>query len=146
LEARLRADPRLAAALVSEVARLDPPIQNTRRFVAQPTSVAGVALQAGDTILLLLAAAGRDGHANPHAYPQPDTLVLERPRRPLPGFGHGRHACPGQDLAMGIAATAIQHLLAQPAGLDRAALGWVYRPSVNARLPEFFATTSKGQP
>jgi cytochrome P450 len=142
LEARLRADPRLAAALVNDVARFDPPIQNTRRFVAQPTSVAGVALQPGDTILLLLAAAGRDGYANP----QPDVLVLERPRRPLPGFGHGRHACPGQALATVIAATAIQHLLALPAGLDRAALGWVYRPSVNARLPEFFATTSKGQP
>jgi cytochrome P450 len=142
LEARLRADLRLACALVNEVARYDPPIQNTRRFVAQATSVAGVALQPGDAILLLLAAAGRDGQA----YPQPDALVLERPDRPLPGFGHGRHACPGQDLATVIAATAIQQLLALPAGFDASALAWVYRPSANARLPEFFTKTAKGQP
>jgi cytochrome P450 len=142
LEARLRADPRLACALVNEVARCDPPIQNTRRFVAQATKVAGVALQPGDTILMLLAAAGRDDVA----YPQPDSLVLERPRLALPGFGHGRHACPGQALATVIAATAIQHLLALPDGFDAAALAWAYRPSANARLPEFFTKTAKGQP
>jgi cytochrome P450 len=133
LEARLRADPSLARALVNDVARRDPPIQYTRRFVTQATSVAGVALQPGDTILLLLAAAGRDADINPHA-------------KALPGFGHGRHACPGQDLAMVIAATAIQHLLALPAGFDAAALGWGYRPSANARLPEFFTKPAKGQP
>lgn len=142
LAARLRSDPGLAEALVVEVARLDPPIQNTRRFVAQATSVAGVALQPGDTILLLLAAAGRDEQV----HPQPDALVLERARRPLPGFGHGRHACPGPALATSIAATAIRHLLAMPAGFDPAAFGWLYRPSANARLPEFFNSAEKRQP
>lgn len=142
LEARLRADPRLAAALVHEVARFDPPVQNTRRFVAQATSVAGVALQPGDTILLLLAAAGRDEQANPN----PDAFLLERPGRQLLGFGHGRHACPGQDLARAIATTAMQHLLALPVALDQAALRWVYRPSANARLPQFFNSASKEQP
>jgi cytochrome P450 len=142
LEARLRDDPQLAGALVQEVARFDPPIQNTRRFVAQPISVAGVALQAGDTILLLLAAAGRDAHANP----DPDAFLLERPQRRLPGFGHGRHACPGQALATLIATTAIQHLLALPLRLDQAALDWTLRPSANARLPQFFTTTPKGSP
>ncbi|MEC5217170.1 cytochrome P450 [Actimicrobium sp. GrIS 1.19] len=142
LEAQLRDDPQLAGALVQEVARFDPPIQNTRRFVAQPTIVAGVALQPGDTILLLLAAAGRDAHANP----DPDVFVLERPQRRLPGFGHGPHACPGQALATRIATTAIQHLLALPVRLDRAALDWTLRPSANARLPQFFTTTPKGSP
>lgn len=138
LQARLRADPRLAAALVHEVARFDPPVQNTRRFVAHPTSVAGVPLQPGDTILLLLAAAARDEQA--HA--QPDVLRLERP---LLAFGHGRHACPGQTLAMLIATTAIQHLVSLPRALDADVLGWTYRPSANGRLPEFF-TLSKEQP
>jgi cytochrome P450 len=141
LQARLRADPRLAAALVHEVARFDPPVQNTRRFVAQATSVAGVALQPGDTILLLLAAAGRDEQA----HSQPDVFLLERPERRLLGFGHGRHACPGQELAMLIATTAIQHLLALPLALDPATLGWTYRSSPNGRLPQFFTSPSKEQ-
>jgi cytochrome P450 len=142
LQARLRADPRLAAALVREVARFDPPVQNTRRFVAQATSVAGVALQPGDTILLLLAAAGRDEQA----HSQPDVFLLARPERRLLGFGHGRHACPGQELAMLIATTAIRHLLARPLALDPATLGWTYRSSLNGRLPQFFTSPSKEQP
>lgn len=137
LQARLRADPRLAAAFVHEVARFDPPVQNTRRFVAQATSVAGVALQPGDTILLLLAAAGRDEQA----HSQPDVFLLERPERRLLGFGHGRHACPGQELAMLISTTAIQHLLSLLR--DPATLGWTYRSSPNGRLPQFFTSPSK---
>ena len=142
LQAHLRADPRLAAALVHEVARFDPPVQNTRRFVAQATSVGGVALQPGDTILLLLAAAGRDEQA----HSQPDVFLLDRPERRLLGFGHGRHACPGQELSMLIATTAIQHLLSLPLALDPATLGWTYRPSLNGRLPKFFTFPSKEIP
>ncbi|SEO52481.1 Cytochrome P450 [Duganella sp. CF517] len=141
LQQRLRAAPGLATALVREVARFDPPVQNTRRFVARATSVAGVALQPGDVVLLVLAAAGRDERV--HA--QPDSLVLEREDRPLPGFGHGRHACPGHGLAFVIAATAIRHLLERPVALGRAELGWAYRPSANGRLPEFFNVGSEGR-
>ena len=139
LERRMRAEPWLAAALVREVARFDPPVQNTRRFVAQATDVAGVTLQPGDAVLLLLAAAGRD--ENVHT--RPDTFLLERPDRPLAGFGHGRHACPGQDLAFVIATVAVRHLLALPVALGRAGLGWDYRRSANARLPEFFGVGSE---
>lgn len=115
LQARLRSDPRQAAALVRQVARDDPSVQNTRRFVTQATSIGGATLQAGDAILLKFAAAGECG------------------------FGHGRHACPGQELAYTIATGALQHLLAlaQPLALD-----WTYKPSANARLPLF---TTKGQ-
>lgn len=141
LERRLRAEPGLAAALVREVARFDPPVQNTRRFVAQATCVAGVTLQPGDVVLLSLAAAGRDERV--HA--QPDVLMLEREKRPLFCFGHGRHACPGQSLALVIATAALQYLLARPVALGQAGLGWTYRPSANARLPEFFHVGSEGQ-
>lgn len=141
LERRLRAEPGLAAALVREVASFDPPVQNTRRFVAQATSVAGVALQPGDVVLLLLAAAGRDERV----HTQPDVLMLEREERPLAGFGHGRHACPGQSLALVIATAALQYLLARPVALGQARLGWTYRPSANARLPDFFNAGSEGR-
>ncbi len=139
LQQRLRADPSLTAAFVSEVARFDPPVQNTRRFVAQATSVAGVALQPGDVILLLLGATARDEGANPRA----DQFILEREERKLAGFGGGRHMCPGQAIALAIATGAVRHLLTLPLPLDAATLSWTYAPSANARLPRF---TTKGQP
>lgn len=135
LQQRLRADPALAASLVRETARFDPPVQNTRRFVAQATTVGGVRLEPGAVILLLLGAAGRDERA----YAQANDFVLDRPEHALPGFGHGRHACPGQALARTIAAAVLEHLLSLPNGLDPAMLQWTYRPSVNGRLPLFNA-------
>ncbi len=139
LQERVRAEPTLGPALVAEVARFDPPVQNTRRFVTEATSIAGVELRAGDVIVLLLAAAGRDGQV--HA--QPDRFLLERPRLPLAGFGHGRHACPGQQLATQIATTAIEYLLALPCALDPNMLAWTYRPSANGRLPQFESFPTK---
>jgi len=84
-------------------------------------------------ILLLLGAAGRDEQA----FAQANDFVLDRPEQALPGFGHGRHACPGQDLARTIAAAALEYLLSLPNALDPAMLQWTYRPSVNGRLPLF---------
>lgn len=131
LQAELRRDRSQVEELVREVARFDPPVQNTRRFVAHACSIGGVALAAGDTILLLLAAAGRD----PAMHPQPDELLLARAQPALPAFGHGRHACPGQQLALTIAARAVDYILTVPGALD--ALNWTYRDSPNARLPVF---------
>lgn len=108
-----------ARALVSEVARLDPPVQNTRRFVAEPALIGGVQVEPGQVILLLLAAASRDARAEGRLF----------------GFGHGLHACPGQQLAETIAAAALDCLSAVPS------VTWRYRPSVNARIPEFFEVT-----
>lgn len=95
-------------ALLRGDAHAESPILNTRRFVSEDAVIAGVLMKAGDAILVLL------GDAR---------------------FGQGRHACPGQQLASTIAATALRHV---PGRLDPALLGWTYRPSANARLPEFF--------
>ncbi len=103
-------------ALVEEVARRDPSVHNTRRFVAAPTHLAAIALAPGDALLLVLAS----GEADPL------------------GFGHGPHACPGRDLALILATAALQAMLS--GGLDTADLqrrGWHYRPSVNLRIPVF---------
>lgn len=142
MQERLRAGPYLVPAFASEVARFDAPVQNTRRFVAQATTVAGVTQKRGDVIVLVLGAAGRDLRADPQA----DVFLLERLQRKLTGFGHARHACPGQDIAFTIGTAAVQHLIAllhPPSAQD---LGWTYAPSVNARLPQFFNLPLKGQP
>lgn len=108
--------PNDAASLVHEVARSDPPVQNTRRFVVEEANIGGVHVKKGQVILLLLAAASRD--------PRAGGLVF--------GFGHGVHACPGQALAEAIAIAAVKSLRDVPR------IQWRYRPSVNARIPEFF--------
>ncbi|CAN7550311.1 cytochrome P450 [Pseudoduganella sp. LjRoot289] len=113
-----------AAALVQGVMRDDPPIQNTRRYTAQAIDIDGVKIEAGQAILVLLAAA----RCGPSAHGKSQDAPL--------GFGHGMHACPGQALAQTIAAAAIEVLLRNGAP---AALAWCYRPSVNARIPEFIA-------
>ncbi|MDM0028642.1 cytochrome P450 [Variovorax saccharolyticus] len=124
----------LLPALVAEVARHDPAVHNTRRFVVEATGVAGQALAPGDALLLVLAAANRDPALNP----APATFELMRAERRCLGFGHGSHGCPGQALALSLAAAGLQALLAS--GLDTEALlqrGWHYRPSVNVRIPVF---------
>ncbi|HEY0584912.1 MAG TPA: cytochrome P450 [Pseudoduganella sp.] len=97
-----------ASALVAQVMETDPPIINTRRFAAERCVVGGVTVEAGQAILVMLGEAKR-------------------------GFGHGRHACPGQQLAQQIAAGCIEALRSKP--LPH--LTWTYRASVNARIPEF---------
>jgi len=56
-------DPALADSidsLVARVARLDPPVQNTRRFMAADAVLCGQPVRAGDAVLVLLAAAAQD--------------------------------------------------------------------------------------
>ncbi|MFZ6757554.1 cytochrome P450 [Undibacterium sp. Ji50W] len=118
--------------LVAEVARHDAPVQNTRRFVTQACEIAGQALQAGEVIVVLLAAANRDESANPDA----DSLQLDRPNRKVFSFGHARHACPGQAIAEQTSASSLRHLLTS-SEIDWGKLSWTYRPSLNGRIPVF---------
>jgi len=130
---RAAGDDALLRRMIEEVARHDPPVHNTRRFVAQDGIVAGQAMKEGDQILVVLAAANRDPavHAGPLAAANRD------PAAPLFSFGAGRHACAGQAVAIGIAAAGIQALLAH--GIDMGALAGPveYRRSINTRVPLF---------
>ena len=124
--------PQKLSQLVAEIARYDGSVQNTRRFVNQVCEIAGQSLQAGDVIVVLLAAANRDAVVNA----DPDILQLDRPDRKVFTFGHGRHACPGQHIAEQITGNCLHHLLSIPA-IDFSALRWTYRPSLNGRIPVF---------
>jgi cytochrome P450 len=119
----LRAGPAAAAAAVAEVARRDPPVQNTRRFTAEPLALLGRELAAGSTILALLAAASRDPRASAPAGSS---------------WGHGRHTCPGSTLATIIAAAAAA-LLAEADAIDASPPPFTYHPSLNTRIPLFGA-------
>lgn len=127
----LRADPRLHGHalpdVVAEVSRWDAPVQNTRRFAAQAVTLAGQRIEAGQGVLLVLAAANRDPALNP----EPQRLWPDRPARRGLGFGAGVHACPGEALAIAIASAAL------PALLPHLGRHVGYRPLANARIPIF---------
>ncbi|AJO78038.1 cytochrome P450 [Pseudomonas sp. MRSN 12121] len=131
LLAELRAAPARIGDLLAEVQRHDPSVQNTRRFVAAPCSIAGVTLEPGAVVLVLLASANRDPQLNPH----PDRLLLEREARRSFSFGNGRHQCPGQALALSIASAVIGALVRDPT-LEQP-IGWSYKSSLNGRIPLF---------
>jgi cytochrome P450 len=127
----VQADPGRVREVVWEVLRYDSPVQNTRRFLARDAEVAGQEMQAGEAILVVLAAANRDPAANP----DPHRFAVARPDRRTFSGGAGVHACPGQELAMTIAAAGVERLLLSgggPAGWRRPAR---YRPSGNVRVP-----------
>ena len=121
---RLREDHGLVGAAIEESLRLESPLQNaTWRFPAEPTTVGGVRLEAGEPVLVSLLAAGRD----PQQYEDPDTFDPGR-RSPHLSFGHGAHFCVGAQLARVEARVAVTAVLGRLPGLhlavDESELRW----------------------
>jgi cytochrome P450 len=127
---QVAANPRLLRLVIEEVLRYDPPAQNTRRYLAQQGYIAGQAMQEGDGILVLLAAANRDPSLNPH----PERFDIQRKDRRMLTFGAGPHACPGTTLAALIAQAGVEQLMASGADLEQLAASVVYRPSAAVRI------------
>lgn len=116
--------------VVQEAARHEAPVQNTRRFTHSAATVAGLELEAGATVIVVLAAANRDPLVNP----QPEAFMPRRVGRQSFTFGLGAHACPGPLLATAMATVAAAHVLAS--GLDLAPLAGpvTWRASTNTRV------------
>jgi cytochrome P450 len=138
----LRARPELVArgasldawrAVVSEIARWDAPVQNTRRFAAADLTLAGQAIAQGQGVLLLLASANRDETLNPN----PDAFDPARCDRRSLCFGAGPHGCPGETIAIEIATAGLQALHAARPLDELFGPCTGFRPLANARIPLF---------
>lgn len=118
-------------AFVREVVRHDAPIQNTRRFAAEPFRYGGAEVAPGEQVLVVLAAANRDPAANP----DPHAFLPGRADPVVFTFGAAAHRCPGEELATAVTCGVVGELLA--AGFDPAELPAevAYRPLANARIP-----------
>jgi cytochrome P450 len=90
-------DGRVAAdEVVEEGLRLDPPIVTWRRVAAADTTLGGVTVPAGTSIVLWLSRAGRD----PSVVVSPDGFVPgQRGSRRHVAFGAGIHRCIGANLS-----------------------------------------------
>ena len=85
------------SAVIDRVVEREAPIQNTRRFASEDAMIGGQSVKRGDGILVVLASANRS-----------ETNLLNRRF----SFGSGPHACPGSELAIAMAQSAV-HALAE---------------------------------
>jgi cytochrome P450 len=108
LQQTLRDQPELIPRLVEEVVRIESPIQGNFRLSRVPTTVGGVELPTGTTVMVINGAANRD----PRQFEAPAELRLDRPNgRQHVGFGFGIHACAGAPLARAEGRVSLERLL-----------------------------------
>ena len=93
---------------VEEVLRIESPIKGDFRLSRVQTTVGGVDIPAGTTVMVLNGAANRDARVFEH----PDEFQVDRVNaRQNIAFGHGIHTCPGAPLARAEARVSIERLL-----------------------------------
>jgi cytochrome P450 len=93
---------------IEEALRYESPVKGNFRLSRVPTTVAGVDLPAGTTVMVLNGAANRD----PRRFEQPDEFHVDRVNaRHHVAFGHGIHTCPGAPLARAEAQISLERLL-----------------------------------
>ncbi|MCV7090804.1 cytochrome P450 [Mycobacterium interjectum] len=95
--------------LVTELLRLDGPVQAVARTATKNHVLGDVIIDGGEPALVVLAAANRD----PAVFNEPDQLQTNRPGPAPLTFGYGAHYCLGAALARLETATALQHVLAR---------------------------------
>ena len=118
--ARVRTDPDRADRVVEEAVRLASPSAAVFRRVEHDTSLGGVAMPAGSTLVVSLLSANRDEAM----FPNGDQFDPDRPtaQRHM-AFGQGIHACVGNILARMEARHAVRALARHVQGIDVATTG-----------------------
>ena len=95
--------------VVTELLRLDAPVQAVGRTALCDHTVDDVAIGAGEWVLVVVAAANRD----PAVFAEPEQFQPQRPGPAPLAFGYGTHFCLGAALARLEIVAALQHLLAR---------------------------------
>lgn len=108
LQERLRKTPGDIPNFIEEALRFESPIKGDFRLARAATTVGGVEIPAGTTLMAHYGAANRD----PRQFENPDVFDPDRPnaRRHI-GFGRGVHSCIGAPLARSEGRVLIQRLL-----------------------------------
>lgn len=108
IQERLRNDRDLIPNFIEETLRFESPLRAQFRMAKVSTTVAGVPIPAGSTMLLLPGAANRD----PRMFENPSEFDLDRDNaRYHVTFGHGIHHCAGAHLARAEGRVTIDRIL-----------------------------------
>jgi cytochrome P450 len=110
IQEELRADSGRIPAFIEELLRFEGSVKSGGRLCVKTTTVGGVEIKAGTTILLSHMAANRDSKRfeNPHHFD------MNRPRiKEHLAFGRGAHTCIGAPLARKEVGVSIERLLAR---------------------------------
>jgi cytochrome P450 len=92
---RVCADRSLIPAALSEVLRIETPVQLFSRVLRTDYDADGVTVPEGARVLVMYGAGNRDERR----YPDPDRFDIDRNPTDHLAFGYGLHACVGQPLA-----------------------------------------------
>ncbi|QHC20460.1 cytochrome P450 family protein [Streptomyces sp. GS7] len=108
------ADPSRWRTALPEIMRHATPVKHAfRRFATEPVEVEGHTVQAGEGVLVVLAAANHDADQ----FAEAGRLDVTRTPNPHLGFSHGPHFCPGASLALTQAEIALSALFGRFPGL-----------------------------
>jgi cytochrome P450 family 150 subfamily A5 len=108
LQQQLREHRELIPDFVEETLRIESPVKGDFRLARRSTTVGGVDIPAGSTVMVLNGAANRD----PRRFDAPGELRVDRGNsREHLAFGRGVHFCPGGPLARVEARVSIERLL-----------------------------------
>lgn len=114
LQDRLRGTPADIPNFIEEALRIESPIRGDFRLARVATTIGGVEIPAGTTLMAHYGAANRD----PRQFENPDAFDPDRPnaRRHI-AFGRGVHSCIGAPLARAEGRVIVQRLLERTAGI-----------------------------
>jgi cytochrome P450 len=108
LQRTLRERRELIPNYIEECLRFESPVKGDFRLARVTTTVGGVEIPAGTTVMVLNGAANRD----PRRFEHPDQFEVERENaREHLAFGRGIHSCPGGPLARSEGRIALERFL-----------------------------------
>jgi cytochrome P450 len=107
---RVRADPSLAANVLEESLRLDPPVSLVMRFVTDAVELGGRTIPRGMPVYAMISAACHD----PATFPDPFTFDIDRPNvKDHLAFGQGMHTCIGNAITRNVVPLLINKVVAR---------------------------------
>jgi cytochrome P450 len=108
VQQELRDDRERIPPFVEEMLRFNSPVKVNLRMARTTTTIAGVEIPAGSTVVLLLPAADRD----PEHFECPAEFRADRDNaREHVAFGRGIHSCPGAPLVRADSRITLEHML-----------------------------------
>ncbi len=114
LQDMLREDRERIPNFIEETLRMESPVKGDFRLSKVPTTIGGVDIPAGTTVMLVTAGANRD----PRHFDDPQTFQVDRANaRTNLAFGRGIHTCPGSPLARAEARISLERLLDRTADI-----------------------------